>query len=482
MKILYRTLILLLLFVYNTGCKKIVENLNVDPNNPTDAPASLTFTGTELANIAVQEGMASRLGTIWSGYLTGADRQWRDYYSYNVTLGVFDGDWNNVFQGVVENAIITIRKANTLNNKKMVGIMKIVEANALITATELWGDIPVDEAGQIALYPNPKFESQVTAVYPKILSMLNDALANLQTGVGSVSAEDIYLGGDATKWKQVAYTLKSRLFTDLKQYDSAYAAAQNGISVYANSLYAPHGTTSGVNLNLFNDFLTNQRTGDINAVGAYTVSILNPAAPAYRGNVKTNETARFKFYYLENGVNTPGKIEPNTTSTTSASGFFAKDAKFPLVTYQENMLTLAEMALRSGKGFDVALGNLNTYRSFLNTGGYTHSTFLVAGSYKYDPYIIADFSAGGIKNPDGISASNALLREILQERYISFYGTHLGWNDERRTRSEAYGIKLTPNNGTQLPWHFLYSQNEINSNSNAPKTIPTIFEPLAIYK
>lgn len=482
MKILYRTLIALLLLVNNIGCKKIVENLNVDPNNPTDAPASLVFTGTELANIAVQEGMASRLGTIWSGYLTGADRQWRDYYSYNVTLSVFDGDWNNVFQGTVKNAIITIDKANALNNKKMIGITKIIEANALATATELWGDIPVDEAGQIAKFPNPKFEIQVTGVYPKILTMLNDALANLQTGLGSVSTEDIHSGGDATKWTQVAYTLKSRLFTDLKQYDSAYAAAQNGISTYANSLYAPHGTTSGVNLNLFNDFLTNQRTGDINAVGAYAAGILNPAKTSYKGNAKTNETARFKFYYLENGVNTPGKIEPNTSSSASASGFFAKDAKFPLVTYQENILTLAETALRTGKGLDVALSYLNGYRSFLNTGGYTSSSYLMAGTYKYDPYVAADFNAGGMENSDGISADNALLREILQERYVTFYGTHLGWNDERRTRNEAYGIKLTPNNGNSLPWHFLYSQNEINSNSSAPKVIPTIFEPLAIYK
>ncbi|WP_332368546.1 hypothetical protein [Spirosoma telluris] len=107
---------------------------------------------------------------------------------------------------------------------------------------------------------------------------------------------------------------------------------------------------------------------------------------------------------------------------------------------------------------------------------------MTAGSYKYDPYVAADFAAGGIENADGITDDNALLREILQERYVSFYGQHLGWNDERRTRTEAYGIKLTPNNGTQLPWRFIYPQNELNSNPNAPKPVPATFEALAIYK
>lgn len=482
MKRIYRSVSALafLLSLQFVSCKSIVDGLNVDPNNPTSAPAALVFTGTQLANIATQEGMASRLTTIWSGYATGADRQWKDYFNYNVTAGVYDGDWNLVFQAANANALTTIQKANQLGNQKMVGITKIIRANALATGTELWGDIPFDEAGDIAKFPNPKFESQA-AVYTKLIALVDEGIADLNAGVGTVGAEDIHFGGDATKWKQVAYTLKARLLTDTRQYDAAYTAALSGISANANSLYAPHGTTTNVNENHYFSFLTNQRLGDIYAVGAYAVGILNPASATYRGNAKTNETARFRFYYQENGVNTPGKIEPNTSSTATASGFYARSASFPLVTYQENILTLAEMALRSGKGAAVALEHLNRYRAFLNTGGYVNSTYLTAGSYKYEPYVAADFETGGIENKDGITADNALLREILQERYVSFYGQHVGWNDERRTRAEPYGIKLTPNNGTDLPWRFIYSQNELNSNPNSPKPVPGTFTTMAIY-
>lgn len=478
MKRLYRSVFALVFGLQFFACSSIVENLNVDPNNPTASTGSLLLTGTEIANMATQEGMASRLTTIWSGYATGADRQWADYYNYNVSAGVYDGDWNLVYQATNANALLTIEKATALGNRKMVAIAKILRANALATGTELWGDIPVDQAGDIAKYPNPAFEPQAT-VYTKLIALLDDAIADLKSGVGTVTTEDVHFGGDATKWTQVAYTLKARLLTDLKQYDAAYTAAQTGISVYANSLVSPHGTTPSVNHNQYYAFLAISRSGDINAVGAYNTTLLNPTSAKYRGNSKTIETARFKFYYLENGVNSPGKIEPNTTAV---SGFFAPSASFPLVTYQENTLTLAEMALRSGKGFATALGHLNTYRAWLNTGGNITTAYLTAGAYKYEPYVAADFAAGGIENADGITADNALLREILQERYVSFYGQHLGWNDERRTRTEAYGIKLTPNNGTQLPWRFIYPQSELNSNANAPKPVPATFEALPIYK
>ena len=346
MKRIHTSLMAVVVGLQLIACESIVSNLNTDPNNPTSSTASLLLTGTELANMATQEGMASRLTTIWDGYATGVDRQWLDYYHYNVSAGVYDADWNLVFSGTNSNALLTIDKANALGNRKMMAIAKILRANSLATGTELWGDIPFDQAGDIVKYPNPAFEAQAT-VYTKLLALLDDAIADLKSGVGTVTTEDIHFGGDATKWTQVAYTLKARLLTDTKQYDAAYTAAQTGVSVYANSLYAPHGVTASVNQNAYYSFLASTRTGDINAVGAYNVGLLSPTSAKYRGNSKTNETARYKFYYLENGVNTPGKVEPNTTATI---GFFAQSASFPLVTYQENILTLAESAIRSGKG------------------------------------------------------------------------------------------------------------------------------------
>ena len=46
-----------------------------------------------------------------------------------------------------------------------------------------------------------------------------------------------------------------------------------------------------------------------------------------------------------------------------------------------------------------------------------------------------DFNAGGIENPTATALTpvRALLREILEERYVTFMGQIEGFNDVRRT-------------------------------------------------
>jgi hypothetical protein len=215
---------------------------------------------------------------------------------------------------------------------------------------------------------------------------------------------------------------------------------------------------------------------------AQLLKMIDPElSSTYRGNEKTDETARFNFYYLRQGVNVPNRVEPNTVKRATQVGFMSIDAAFPLVTFQENKLTQAETALRVGN-FDESLVYLNEYRAYLNNGGYLHPVTAANFSYKYLAYNAADFENGGMENADGISKDDALLREILEERYVSFYCQTVGWNDERRNRGSMAGVKLTPNAGTQLPWRFIYSQNEINGNPLAPNPVPGVFTMMPIYQ
>lgn len=482
MKSLYKLAVVLLFGLSLQSCESLVEDLNTDPNNPTDASARYIFTGTQIANMAAQEGMASRLTIVWTGYGKGTFQQFGNWYLYSITANNFDADWNLFYTGANKNALIAIEKAEALGNRIMVGIVKIIQAHAIGTASELWGDVPFSEASNIALFPNPRFEPQ-QELFPKLLTQLDDAILDLQSGIGTVGAEDIHFGGEVTRWIEVAYTLKARYLMDLKDYQGAYEAASNGVSRYQNSMYAPHGTTINADENANYSFLTNVRAGSITAEDSYNADLLNPSHAIYRGNAKTDETARFNFYYLEDGVNAVGVIEPNTLTTATARGFFARDASFPLITYQENILSLAECALRSGAGSDVALGHLNEYRAFLNNGGYLDPTYMTNSTFSYEPYTLGDFESGGIENLDGVSAENALLREIIEERYVTFYGQHIGWNDERRTRNEeVLRIPLTPNIGDRLPGRFIYSQNELNSNSSSPSPVPDLFDAMSIYQ
>jgi len=483
-----KAFVYIFLTIFSFSCESIVEGLNDDPNNPTDAPAELIFTGMQLANVSTQGGLTAMMSSIWSGHMKGVDRQWGDFQAYNVGGTNFDGMWNNVFYGTLRNSNLVLEKVEPRGLRVFAGIVKVTQAHCIGNATSLWGDIPYSQAAQIEEFEAPQFDPQLD-IYTNLQNLLDEAIADLEVGTG-VPSVDIFYNGNPTQWIEAAYTLKARLYLDTKQYDMAAQAAANGISSAANSMYMPHGTTNDVDYNQFWDFLGPSRGGDIAAEDsqgpAYLATILNPDGEGYRGHAKTDETARFRYYYLlaEEARNTPGRIEPNTASLVTGdtlNGYFAQDASYPLITYQENVLTLAETAVRNGSFAD-ALAHLNEYRAFLNDGGYLDPTYQEAFTLAYEPFVAADFESGGIENPDGLSANDALLREIIEERYVSFYAQTIAWNDERRTRGTAVGLPLTPNIGSELPWRFVYSQNEINGNPNVPTPVPGPFETMAIYQ
>ncbi len=63
--------IIVLISISFLSCKKIVDGINTDPNNPQDATAATMLTGVELSNVLVQEGELARRAGMWSGYFTG---------------------------------------------------------------------------------------------------------------------------------------------------------------------------------------------------------------------------------------------------------------------------------------------------------------------------------------------------------------------------------------------------------------------------
>ncbi|SHN00067.1 Starch-binding associating with outer membrane [Cyclobacterium lianum] len=478
MKSTYIKSLLLLLISGFTACEAVVDDLNTDPNNPTDASAELMLTGVQLADMSIHEGHTARVAGMWSGYFTGIARQYPDFSNYNATGATFDQIWENIYAAVVNNGNIIIEKSQGLDNRLMIGIVKVIQAHALGTAAACWGDIPFTETGNIRTFPNPKFDPQ-EEVYQNLQLMLDEALELLQSGLGSVSPDaDIFLQGDGQKWIEVAHTLKARLYLEQRNYPAAFEQAALGISSPENSLMAPHGTVINSNENLMFAFLQRGRSGDMSSLNTYLSKILNPENAAYKGNPKTNEEARFQYYFLN--TDNLANITPNTSSEEGNSGIFARDASFPLITYQENLLIQAEAGMRA-EGFETGLERLNAYRSYLQSGASMHPSYSEGSlAFRYEPYERADFSESGMAYKAGMDENESLLHEILLERYVAFFGQKLGFIDIRRTRMEKAGVRPTPNVGNALPERFLYSQNEINSNTNAPSPVPGLFNPTPV--
>ncbi|CUV10727.1 hypothetical protein MGWOODY_Mmi293 [hydrothermal vent metagenome] len=435
---------------------EIPTDLNDNPNEITlqDVDPNLFLNGAQLANIMVQNSHLNRISGMFSGQLVGYTSLYSNIYGYSLSTVESNDEWRGCYTGVLTN-VRHIR--NATDDKLLVGMSKVVEAHAVGTLAILMGDVPYSEVG--GEIEDPKFDSQKD-VLAAMTSLLDDAISDLGSASSTPESYDIYYGGDKDKWLAAAYTLKARYALIQKDYSSALTAANMGISSSAGDMnFIPRGdaAVSEGDKNLFNAILAGSRAGDLGNRDSYLLALLNDTlTTTYRGNLKTDETARHNYYKIDE------------TSGDGNLGVIERFEPMPMVTYFENQLIKAEAAARTS--FADGLGHLNDYRAWLASGGRLNDTFNDSASILYEAYDAADFADGGMENLDGVADVDALLREIIEERYVSGFGTYMPFNDHRRLRGEGKTNLIVPFplNTTAASEHverIPYAQDELASNS-----------------
>lgn len=449
------------------SCESLVDDINDNPNRITSdeiAEAALFLTGAMLANSVVQAGHLNRISGLWSGQLVGLTSLYSNIFGYSISTAESVNAWNRVYTGVITNVRHMQRLAP--DDALLTGIGKVLEAHAIGTMASLCGDVPYSEINNEEI-EDPAFDNQVS-VFNDLIVLLDAAIADLNGITGRNLSQDIYFNGDAGKWLEAAYTLQARYYLQLKDYTSAYTAAGSGISSANGSMqYKPRGDESITegDKNLFWMILEGSRTGDIGTSDSYLMQLLDSVSVINRYNAKTDERARFGYYRIDE------------TGGRANEGIIEQFEPHNLVTFQENLLILAETGART-IDFNTGLGHLNELRAYLNTGGFLNANFEDM-PFTYEAYEAADFAPGGIENADNINESRALLREIVEERYVSGFGTFIPFNDARRLRKDDSDL-IVPfplNNAaaTMHPERFPYSDDELNTNANSPREDPGIF-------
>ena len=455
-----------------TGCD-VDKTINDNPNDITlaDVDPKLFLNGAQLANAIVQVSHLNRICGMYSGQLIGYTSLYSNIYGYALSTVETNGEWNSAYIGVITNAR-HIQSAAP-DDKLLVGISKVLEANAIGTLALLTGDVPYSEVGQSDI-SDPKFDGQIE-VLASLSTLLDGAISDLNGASSRKESFDIYFNGDKDKWIAAAYTLKARYALANKDYAGALAAAGNGISSSAGDMmYIPRGDAAinSGDKNLFYTIIAGSRAGDLGNAGSFLLAILDSSNAKYRGNAKTNETARHGYYTIDE------------SSASGNTGVIEQFEPQPIATYSENQLIKAEASARSG--FASGLSALNSYRAWLSGGGRLNATFDDADNYMYDAYVEADFTSGGMENADGVSKDKALLREIIEERYVSGFGSYMPFNDHRRLRgaSESDLVPPFPFNTVGATKHverMQWSQGELSSNENAPED-PGLYAKTAVNK
>lgn len=435
----------ILLFTVGLGlmaCSNYTDGINTDPNNFTSAPGNLLVGQSELAVVKLSSSAASRISGMFTDQFTGSDRQYITINDYTVLAGDFDDDWDDLYVDGAAQARLASEAGATDGDDLLFGVGKIMEGLLMGEAAALWGDVPYSQAFNYVDFPNPEYDPQAS-VLSAVQGLLDEAIAVVgDASVASVYGQPVFVGNSA-KWKEIAYSLKARYYLVAKDYANALSAAKQGISAANGDLLSAHNSANGAE-NLYWQFIVEQRGGYLTAEGSHMLQLLN--GQKSRLLATPGDANRYDVYF-ENDQTLGGDI-PNV----SEGGYFAIDAPFPIVSYVETKLIEAEAAARTGGD---GLTPFNEVRDHLAT--------LYGGS----------FPASG-------ASGEALVNQILEEKYLSLPGSLQVFHDARRTKN-VLGIPVKGTGNPSIPQRFYYPQIEINANANFPGLVD-LFEPTPVNK
>lgn len=429
---------LIFTFILASSCE--VEGLNDTENSFTDSPIGLVLNHSILNVVSIAEAEAARVTSIFSDQFTGVDRQYGTLNGYSTVASNYDALWEDFYQRGITQAQITKTKAIESGNSSVEGQALILEGYYFGEAALLFGDIPFSEVNGEST--DPTYEDQKTVI--------NGAIGLLDQGiskVGQLSASNNVFTTDS-RWTQIANALKARYYLALKNYANAKESAETANFQSSSNDWAIIHSDANYGENLFWQFEVEQRQDYLKVENSYMSRLLDPTSEIYRGNTKTDESKRFSYYVAENGL-----------SLNTTDGFAAQKESFPVISFEEVQLIIAESSLLNASGDEAtALAALNKVRA----------NNAIKFNSQYDAYSMTDFETGGILNKN-LNKKDALRLEILLEKYCSVIGLPT-YQDVLRTKN-LIGVPIKSDDTEIIPQRFLYPLTESSSNSNFPGLI-----------
>lgn len=442
---------LMLLLISLSACTSnwIDEDLNIDPDSPSDVPMSLILPGVQQAMGYLLPGNdAARTTDIWMQQFDGVSRQSYTEARYQLTPADVNNLWQTVYTSIFMNTHVMVEKSKeeaTLS-PHYTGVGQVMQATTLGVMTDLFGDMPYSQAFQgTQNILKPEYDDQ-QAIYDTIFSLLNSAVTNLNATNNTLALKnDVIYGGDLDQWIKAANSIKARHYLQLadvlgnEAYTLALAAAADGFTSVDDTYAVPF---EDANRNPIFQFV--EQRGDIR-MGSTLVNMLI-----------INDTVsdpRLPFYAMETGDGEFVGSNPGSENAgASQPGVYVagETASTVLMSYAELKFIEAEAYFRLGQ---TALAQ-TAYED-----GVAASLLRVTGEEQTEWM------------NDNIIGVPVTIEKILTEKYINGFGTTQPYADWRRTGIPtlelAQGAVLS-----QIPTRFPYPQSEYDyNNENVPSGI-----------
>lgn len=432
------------------SCQSELDSFNENPNNPTTVSPSLLLSAMEVSTFTNHTSGLIRNSSVFTQHLAGTEiGQMNDVAKYIISENDIVNEWNTLYGTTLMNGYLLNRDYSD-KYPYYNGIGQVLTAINLGYATDMWGDVPYDDAFKAEEENRaPKYNTQ-EQIYQRLQTILDAAIANLSkpesSNVSIPDADDYIFNGDTEKWIKVAYTLKARYALRLSQVDAN--AAQKALDYItasgmssndddANTFFP--GTANG--LNQWYAF-ENERTNYLKA-GKFFVDYLTTTSDPRKEYAIASEVDEEGN---PTGVYSGNAPEDQESVSTSYIGpaFASKTSPIGIVTYAEAKFIEAEAKLR--------LSNSSGAKTALEEA-INASVLKITGSPATDAFIT---SVTGTVN----------LENIIQQKYVALFLTMEPYNDYRRTGFPA----LIPNQNSAtklIPVRLPTSVEERNYNPNA---------------
>ena len=467
--------ILVLVSIMVHGCTKNFKELNTDPKLVLEELAPPEFL---LTDVQVKAGAGLRASDA-GNYAGMTVRQ--DNVPFDDR---FDDDaWYSTY-ALDHNLAAIIRK--TIGNPDLVNkkaIARIMRVWIYSQATDIYGDIPYFEANKAPTeaITSPKYDPQ-KSIYQDFFKELKEAAGELNAGKESFGNADLYYGGDVSKWKKFANSLRLRLalrvryvdaqmakdnMSDLQESDLITSRADDA-SIYTLNDIEAHRNSAYNGLVNFNgnpqDYVDLQFVGkallDAMVANSDPTKPLDPRLKVIADSAKLNGATLvpphapfgFRAQPLLGVVPVENKYPYGSGSVSLFSLFwYVPVIEKPIIRSSEVYLALAEAALfnlRAGdanalfrKGIEegitevLALYNngknqLPDILKLLHGNSFDVNSFLTYKSIKQSE--IDAFFASPVTTLSG--ALEEKLEQIINQKMIALYPNELeGWSEWRRT-------------------------------------------------
>lgn len=211
-----------LLLAWSCSEEKL-NRINTNPNNPEEVPIDVLIPNvTSAVPYYISSTDMAWYASVFTEHTAGTYGRMRDMDRRSgINADLTENAWLNIYTNVLKDLQTIIDRGSVggaeEDNWRYVGIAQVLYAYTMAVTTDMWGQVPYNEALRGAKTRKPEYDQQ-KHIYADLQIVLDSAISNLDKETGyAPGEEDLIYHGRTKQWQKAAWGLKARLYNHLSE-------------------------------------------------------------------------------------------------------------------------------------------------------------------------------------------------------------------------------------------------------------------------